>query len=152
VALLTEDPERYRREMADFLERCPAVLGPQLFTCGIGPGCIDAYGRFQPCLTLRHPDLTVDLKISSLQEAYATLYPQLEAMRGTDPLFLQRCARCFLRALCEQLSRPRLVRRGPTGSARRLPLPGDPCPGPLLGAFGRRESGWEVTGQPGSAS
>ncbi|MBN2437086.1 MAG: radical SAM protein [Deltaproteobacteria bacterium] len=102
LAMLTRQPEDYRREMADFLDQYTSPPGTRLFTCGIGPGCIDAYGVFQPCLSLRHPDVTFDLKNGALKEAMASVLPRLRAMNATNPLYLERCARCFLRGLCEQ--------------------------------------------------
>ena len=102
LAILTQQPEHYRREMADFFERFTSPPGTRLFTCGIGPGCVDAYGVFQPCLSLRHPDVTFDLKNGDLKEAMASVYPRLREMSATNPLYLKRCARCFLRGLCEQ--------------------------------------------------
>ena len=101
LAVLAHDPDRYRREMAQFLDRFAAPPGDRLFTCGLGPGCVDAYGFFQPCLGLRDPELTFDLKNGTLKEA-VTLLPRLREMRATHPQYLERCARCFLRGLCEQ--------------------------------------------------
>ncbi len=102
LAVLADPPEDYRREMAQFLGRFTAPPGDRLFTCGVGPGCVDAYGVFQPCMGLRDPELTFDLKNGTLKEAVASLLPRLRKMRATDPLYLERCARCFLRGLCEQ--------------------------------------------------
>jgi radical SAM protein with 4Fe4S-binding SPASM domain len=102
LAILTRHPDRYRKEMSEFFENFLSPPGDRLFTCGIGPGCVDAYGFFQPCLSLRHPDLTFDLKKGSLKEAVASGSPPLKEMRATNPLYLKRCARCFLRGFCEQ--------------------------------------------------
>jgi radical SAM protein with 4Fe4S-binding SPASM domain len=102
LARLTQQPDRDRREMAQFLGRFSAPPGDRLFTCGIGPGCVDAYGVFQPCLGLRHPAVTLDLKTGSLKEAFSSVYSRLREMSATNPLYLERCARCFLRGLCEQ--------------------------------------------------
>jgi hypothetical protein len=94
LAMLTQQPEHYRREMADFFERFTSPPGTRLFTCGIGPGCVDAYGVFQPCLSLRHPDVTFDLKNGALKEAMASVFPRLRDMSATvRPLFPQRDVR-----------------------------------------------------------
>ena len=102
LAVLTQHPGQYRKEMSEFFDRLASTPGDRLFTCGIGPGCVDAYGVFQPCLSLRHPDLVFDLKKGALKEAIASGFPRLKAMRATSPLYLERCARCFLRGFCEQ--------------------------------------------------
>jgi radical SAM protein with 4Fe4S-binding SPASM domain len=102
LGILTRDPDQYRKEMAEYFEKFLSPPGDRLFTCGIGPGCVDAYGIFQPCLSLRHPDLTCDLKKGALKEAVASGLPRLKEMRATNPLYLERCARCFLRGFCEQ--------------------------------------------------
>jgi radical SAM protein with 4Fe4S-binding SPASM domain len=102
LVILTRHPDSYRKEMSEFFENFLSPPGDRLFTCGIGPGCVDAYGVFQPCLSLRHPDLTFDLKKGALKEAVASGFPRLKEMRATNPLYLERCARCFLRGFCEQ--------------------------------------------------
>ena len=102
LAILTRYPDGYRKEMTEFFEKYLSPPGDRLFTCGIGPGCVDAYGVFQPCLSLRHPDLTYDLKKGALKEAVTSVFPRLKEMRATNPLYLERCARCFLRGFCEQ--------------------------------------------------
>jgi radical SAM protein with 4Fe4S-binding SPASM domain len=102
LAILTRHPDSYRKEMSEFFEKFLSPPGDRLFTCGIGPCCVDAYGVFQPCLSLRHPDLTFDLKKGALKEAVAVVYPRLKEMRAVNPIYLERCARCFLRGFCEQ--------------------------------------------------
>ncbi|MBW1910460.1 MAG: radical SAM protein [Deltaproteobacteria bacterium] len=96
--------ERYIREMREF---CPRFIGPpddMLFTCGagVGGGCVDAYGHFQACMLLRHPDTVYDLKNGSLKHAMTDFIPKVRAMKASDPGYLTRCARCFLKGLCEQ--------------------------------------------------
>ena len=63
---------------------------------------MDAYGRLQPCLLLRHPQVVYDLKTGSLRDALTVFFPQLQEIRATNPDYLARCARCFLKNLCEQ--------------------------------------------------
>jgi len=102
MTILTEHPESYHREMAEFFDRFPPPLNDRLFTCGIGPACVDAYGALQPCMGLRRPDLTYDLKKGTLKEALTSVFPRLREMRAANPLYLERCARCFLKAMCDQ--------------------------------------------------
>ena len=54
------------------------------------------------CMMLRHPDTTYDLKAGSLRDALTSFFPRLREMRATNPDYLARCARCFLKGLCEQ--------------------------------------------------
>ena len=51
---------------------------------------------------LRYPDLTYDLKRGTLREARTSVFPRLKEMRAANRLYLERCARCFLRTICEQ--------------------------------------------------
>lgn len=92
--------EERRRFVADY----GGARGDRLFTCleGGGGGAVDAYGHFQYCLTLRHPDTVYDLKRGSLREAVQELPPRLRRLRARDPEYLRRCGRCFLKALCLQ--------------------------------------------------
>lgn len=89
-----------RRFVADY----GGPAGDRLFTClvGGGRGAVDAYGHFQYCLTLRHPDTTCDLTQGSLRDAVLNLPPRLRGLKVRDAGYLARCARCFLKALCLQ--------------------------------------------------
>jgi len=103
LAVLTRDRTRYVAELREF---CAKFLGPpgnRLFTCGAGLGCaVDAYGKVQPCLSLRDPGAACDLKSGSLRDALTTTFPRLREARATNPSYLSRCAKCFLKGLCEQ--------------------------------------------------
>jgi len=101
---LTRNPERYIKEMKRFCSRSTRSHGNNLFSCGsgVGSGCVDAYGHFQPCLTLRHPDTIYDLRNGSLKDAITNFSPKIREMKAKNPDYLARCASCFLRDLCEQ--------------------------------------------------
>ena len=102
LAVLTRDEAKYRAEMAEFAAKFMGPSGDRLFACGAGRAIsIDAYGRAQPCMGVRAPDLTVDILTSSLAEALAR-FAALGDMRATNPEYLRRCARCSLKGLCEQ--------------------------------------------------
>jgi radical SAM protein with 4Fe4S-binding SPASM domain len=94
----------YRAEMQQFCRRLLAPQAESLFACGAGAGqgCIDAYGFFQPCLQLRHPGAVVNLRNMSLEKALTSFMPQLRALKSENPIYLERCSRCFLKGLCEQ--------------------------------------------------
>lgn len=103
VAILARRPEAYRREMARFCARFMGPQGDRLFACGAGHGgCVDAYGVFQPCMLVRHPELGYDLTKGSMREALGEVFPRLRNARVANREYLDRCARCFLKGLCEQ--------------------------------------------------
>lgn len=103
VAALARDGEAYWKKMVRF---CGSFMGPpgdRLFACGAGNGgCVDAYGKLQPCMLLRHPEFSCDLKKVSLREGLTEVFPRMRELRATNPDYLARCARCFLKGLCEQ--------------------------------------------------
>ncbi len=100
------EARRGRRRLGEMDEFCRKFLGPpgdKLFRCGAGGGgCVDAYGRFQPCMGLRAPEFGYDLRAGSLREALTDFFPRVLAVKATNPDYLARCARCFLKSLCEQ--------------------------------------------------
>jgi radical SAM protein with 4Fe4S-binding SPASM domain len=91
-------------EWRDFCERSGGRRGDRLFNCltSGGSAAIDPYGWLQFCLGLRHPDAVYDLAAGSLRKAVTEFLPRLRAKRSTDPAYLERCGRCFLKGLCEQ--------------------------------------------------
>ncbi|MBM3331642.1 radical SAM protein [candidate division WOR-3 bacterium] len=103
VDILSRNRAARHEEMRQFCSKFMGPAGERLFACGAGRGaCIDAYGRAQMCLMLRHPDTTYDLKAGSLRDALTNFFPRLRERRATNPDYLARCARCFLKGLCEQ--------------------------------------------------
>jgi radical SAM protein with 4Fe4S-binding SPASM domain len=103
LALLARREDSYRKSMAQFSAGFLHPQGDRLFACGAGEaGCVDAYGMFQMCMLLRHPDTAYDLKQGTLREALTEAFPRLRETRATNPEYLKRCARCFLKGLCEQ--------------------------------------------------
>jgi radical SAM protein with 4Fe4S-binding SPASM domain len=104
VILLRRHGRAYLQEMHGFCGKFMGPSGDLLFSCGAGHGaCVDAYGMVQPCLTLRHPEMVYDLHKGSLKEALTNFFPRLrEETRAANPDYLARCARCFLKGLCEQ--------------------------------------------------
>ncbi|HQI48049.1 MAG TPA: radical SAM protein [bacterium] len=111
VALLAERPG-YIDEMRQFCSKFMAPPGELVFQCGAGKGVmVDAYGKAQMCMGLRHPDYVYDLYqtaqaeaagISPLKFALTHVFPEWREMKAAHPEYLSRCARCFLKGLCEQ--------------------------------------------------
>jgi radical SAM protein with 4Fe4S-binding SPASM domain len=103
VAILSRNREAYLGDMRRFCAKFMGPPGDSLFICGAGHGtCVDAYGRAQMCMGLRHPDMVYDLKAGSLRNALTSFFPRLRETRATSADYLARCARCFLKGLCEQ--------------------------------------------------
>lgn len=147
LAFLTSKKDEYFEEMKRF---CPANLGvraDRLFTCnaGQGTGSVDAYGRLQPCLPLRHPDAVADLGRCTLESGMAEFFPKLRQKKAADPEFLRRCVPCFLRGLCEQCPAKSWLEHG------TLDTPADyfcelaQGQARFLGLLKGREKPWEVT-------
>lgn len=144
LGVLTRNPDQYRKEMAEFFEKFLAPPDDRLFTCSIGPGCVDAYGVFQPCLSLRHPDLTFDLKKGALKEALASGLPRLKEMRAVNPLYLERCARCFLRGFCEQCPAKSWAEHGTLDRPVEYFCRVAHAQALSLGLLGKKERAWDV--------
>ena len=83
LVIQTQRPEAYRKEMAQFCSRFMGPPGEALFSCGAGHGGgVDAYGRYQPCMLLRYPALTCDLRSpGGLARALETIPARLQAIR-----------------------------------------------------------------------
>jgi len=96
--------EAYIDGMKQFCASYARPTGDRLFACGagVGSGCVDAYGNLQLCMTLRHPDTVYDLRSGSLKDALTRFFPEIRATRASNPEYLARCARCFLKGLCSQ--------------------------------------------------
>ncbi len=98
-----EEEATYRSRMALFSRSQLGPPGERLFSCAAGLKCsVDAYGVLQPCLQLRHPATVYDLRNGSLREGVGEIRSRLVAMKAADPAYLERCAKCFLRNLCQQ--------------------------------------------------
>jgi len=104
LRIMSDDVSGYIREMKSQCRRWPGNKGQGLFRCGAGRGiaALDAYGKLQPCLLLRHPEAVFDLKSGSLREAMIGFFPSLRERMPRNPEYLGRCLDCFLGWLCEQ--------------------------------------------------
>ena len=108
LAISTRRPEEFRKGMGEFCGKFLAgPPGERLLQCGAGQGgCLDAYGKLQPCMLLRHPETVYDLQnnngSSSIKNALTDFFPRLRQWSATNIDYLYRCARCFLMGLCEQ--------------------------------------------------
>jgi radical SAM protein with 4Fe4S-binding SPASM domain len=53
-------------------------------------------------MLLRDPTLAYDLRQGTLMDALRDHFPGLREMQAQNPDYLERCARCFLKGLCQQ--------------------------------------------------
>lgn len=104
LRILTRNKEGYVKGMKEFCSKFIKPPGDKLFSCGagMGGGCVDSYGRLQACMMLRHPETVYDLRDGSLKDGIANFFPKVRQMRAVNPDYLSKCARCFLKGLCEQ--------------------------------------------------
>jgi radical SAM protein with 4Fe4S-binding SPASM domain len=144
VAVLTRDAARYRKGMVEFGSKFMRPPGDVLFGCGAGCGLsVDAYGRAQPCMGVRAPELTVDLAGKTLAEALDH-FSTLREMRATNPEYLRRCARCFLKGLCEQCPAKSWAEHGTYDTPVDYLCDVAHAQGRWLGWLSDGEKGWEV--------
>jgi len=104
LSIITRRHEEYLKEMKQFCSKFLAPPSVKLFSCGagIGGGCVDAYGYFQVCMMLRHPATVYNLKNGSLKHAMTDFSHKVRKMKAKNSDYLNRCAYCFLKGLCEQ--------------------------------------------------
>jgi hypothetical protein len=182
VAVLTRRPDEYRRGMLEFGRKFMGPGGDRLFNCGAGHGMsIDAYGRAQPCMGVRAPELSVPLVESagavrhpgadgapglpgaegdgaagaggepvSLAAGPASLAQALERfaalrdLRAQDAEYLRRCARCFLKGLCEQCPAKAWTEHGTLDTPVEYLCEVAHAQARWLGWLAADEHGWEV--------
>ena len=104
LKFLSRHKDVYLKEMKEFCRKFTRPPGDKLFSCGSGEcgGCVDAYGFFQPCLPLRHPDCVYNLRKGTLKEALISFPKKLRKMKAVNSDYLKRCAKCFLKGFCGQ--------------------------------------------------
>jgi radical SAM protein with 4Fe4S-binding SPASM domain len=146
VEVLTRRPEKYRRAMSEFCSKFLKPPGDKLFTCGsgVGGGCLDAYGMLQPCMLLRHPQTVYDLRQGTLKDALTRFFPELRETRATNPDYLEHCARCFLKGVCEQCPAKSWMAFGTLDTRDQYLCDLGHAQARFLGLLGENEHGWEV--------
>ncbi|MDD4940505.1 MAG: radical SAM protein [Candidatus Omnitrophica bacterium] len=145
LEVLTRNKARYIREMKDFCSKFMRPSGDTLFSCGAGcGGCVDACGKFQPCMMVRHPDTVYDLKKGSLKRALEVFFPKLRKMKAANPEYLKRCAVCFLHGLCEQCPGQSWMEHGTLDTPVEYQCRVAHAQARYLGLIGKNERAWEV--------
>jgi radical SAM protein with 4Fe4S-binding SPASM domain len=100
--LINNHPEYFVLDTyANFATKFCNVPGDTIFRCGAGKNiCIDAYGKIQPCLSMRATSLTYP-KGTRLVSALDR-YGELPEIKANNTEYLEKCAKCMLASLCEQ--------------------------------------------------
>lgn len=147
LPIATRDRAKYLKEMKSFCARFLGPPGDQLFGCGAGSTnvSVDAYGTLQPCMLLRQPQMGYDLKAGTLTDALTSVFPQLKEMRATNPDYLKRCARCFLKSLCEQCPAMSWMETGTLDTPIEYLCQATHAKAVDLGLLDPDEKGWEVS-------
>jgi len=174
VAMLARDPN-YRKSMREFAGKFMGPPGDKLFNCGAGHGtCVDAYGKAQMCMGLRHPAMVYDLRGddvgadlgvcpdsgdhttgdramgdhtgSPLRYALTEFFPRLRETRATNTDYMNRCARCFLKGLCEQCPAKSWMEHGTLDRPVEYLCQVAHAQARYLGLVAENEKAWEVVG------
>jgi radical SAM protein with 4Fe4S-binding SPASM domain len=137
-------------EWADLALGFADACGDRLFDClaSGGSGSVDAYGRFQCCLALRHPDTVYDLERGSLREALTDFLPKVRALKAADPSYLERCGRCPLKGLCHQCPAKSWAEHGTLDTPVEYFCGIAHAQAEALGLLARGEKTWEVGDWP----
>jgi len=145
VTFVTRSDKAYRSGMIQFSTKFMGPQGDRLFSCGAGEtGCVDAYGVYQMCMPLRHPDTVYDLNKGTLHKGLTEVFPRLRELRATNPIYLDHCARCFLKGLCEQCPGKSWEENGTLDTPVEYLCQVAHAQARYLGLLGEDEQGWEV--------
>jgi radical SAM protein with 4Fe4S-binding SPASM domain len=136
----------YIKNMKEFCSKFMRPPGEKIFSCGAGRGggCVDAYGNFQPCMMLRHPGCVYSLRNRTLKDAMINFFPKVREMKAKDPDYIRRCARCFLKGLCEQCPAKAWAEHGTLDTPVEYLCEVAHAKASYLGLLKEGEKGWEV--------
>ncbi|MFH1354801.1 MAG: radical SAM protein [Candidatus Omnitrophota bacterium] len=145
LEVLTRKKNSYIKGMKEFCSKFMYPPGENIFSCGAGcVGCVDAYGNFQACLMLRHPDTVYDLKKGSLNNALTNFLPKLRGIKSSNVDYLNRCARCFLKGLCEQCPAKSWMEHGTLDTPVEYLCEVAHTQARFLGLLKENEMAWEI--------
>ena len=147
LKMLTRKKEAYISEMKKFCSNFTKPPGDVLFSCGAGKegGCVDAYGCFQICMLLRHPATVYDLKNGSIKDAMNNFFPNVRQVKAKHPVYLARCAHCFLKGLCEQCPAKSWMEHGTLDTPVAYLCEIAHAQADYLGLLEEGEKAWEIT-------
>ena len=143
---LARNKAEFSQVMQEFCTKFMGVGGRCLFTCGAGMrgGAVDAYGRFQLCLLLRHPETVYNLGDGNLREAVVEFAPDIRTREGESNAYLTRCARCFLKGFCDQCPGKSWIEHGTLDTPVEYLCDVAHTNAKCIGLIGESEKAWEV--------
>lgn len=121
--------------------------GDALFSCGAGDrgGCVNAYGNYQLCMSLRHPDTVYDITNGSLFNALVRFSPLIRKIKATNLEYLQKCANCFIKGICEQCPAKSWMEHGTLDTPVDYLCQVAHAQARYLGLLHDKENAWEVS-------
>ena len=93
---------------------------------------------------LRSDEAAYDIRNGSLKEAMDGHFQRLRMIKASRPEYLARCARCFLKGLCEQCPARSWIENGTLDSPVEYFCDVAHALARELGLLGPGEKGWEV--------
>jgi MoaA/NifB/PqqE/SkfB family radical SAM enzyme len=85
--------------------------------------------------------------VASLKYALTEFFPRLRALRAENPDYLSRCARCFLKGLCEQCPAKSWAEHGTLDTPVEYLCDVAHAQARYLGLLGTDEHAWEINGE-----
>jgi hypothetical protein len=79
-----------------------------------------------------------------LHDALANFFPQLRELRATNPAYLARCARCFLKGMCRQCPGTSWAEHGTLDTPVEYFCQVAHAQARFVGLMGEGEKAWEV--------
>jgi radical SAM protein with 4Fe4S-binding SPASM domain len=146
VEIIAKRNVNYTIEMDRFCSRFTRPPGNKLLSCGAGirSGCVDAYGNLQLCMMLRHPDTVYDLKKGTIEDALKNFFPMTRGQMALNPTYLSRCAKCFLKGLCNQCPAKSWMEHGSLDRPVAYHCEFAHAQAKYLGILKNQEKAWEV--------
>lgn len=145
IDLLSGKNEDYFSSMSQFCSQFIGPPGPELFNCGAGTsGSVDAYGNYNPCLTLKAGELSYDLTNGTLKDALLNFFPEKLKIEAKNREYLNRCAKCFLKGLCLQCPARSWSEHGNFDTPVEYLCQAAHAEAVHLGLLNNNEKGWEV--------
>ena len=147
LAFFVRDEDKYKAIMQQFCTNFMGSEGLCLFTCGAGVrgGTVDAYGCYQLCMLLRHPATVYNLNVGSLRDAVTVFSKTIRTLDAQNPVYLRRCARCFLKGLCEQCPGKSWMEHGTLDTPVEYLCKIAHAKARFLGLIGDDEKAWKIT-------
>lgn len=145
VALFSHT-EGFIKQRQQYFAQNNRLFGNRIFNCGIKGGviCLDAYGYLQPCMLLRESSCVYNLKKGSLKEALNVFFPKVLNRKSSNPIYLNRCARCFLKCICEQCPGKSWIEHGNLDTPINYCCQIAHCEARVLGLLKENEYAWKV--------